>query len=85
MRQKKRFIWTAGILAVLASVFMAAPPIMARMGKASLLKNASSRMPQFSDEAEPPPAEEAWEEDWIRYRGKVYDYNENILDRKSVV
>lgn len=79
MRQKKRFIWTAGILAVLASVFMAAPPIMARMGKASLLKNASSRMPQFSDEAEPPPAEEAWEEDWIRYRGKVYDYNENIL------
>lgn len=61
-------------LAVIMTLF-----IINRLGKASLLKNASSQMPRLSEELDQPVPDEEWQEDWIRYQGKVYDYNENIL------
>ena len=79
MKLKKIFLWIAGVLTALLLVIVMALFIINRLGKASLLKNASSRMPQFSEELDQPMPDEEWQEDWIRYQGKVYDYNENIL------
>lgn len=53
--------------------------IIARLGQASLQSNASSHMPRLSADDGPPAPDNTWEEDWVRYQGKVYDYNENIL------
>lgn len=79
MKLKKIILWMAGILAVLVLTAALGLFILNRLGKASLFSNASSRMPQFSGEAEQDLPYVEWEEDWIRYQGKVYDYNENIL------
>lgn len=79
MKRKQILIWIAGGLITLILVLVAALFLMARLGKASLIKNASSRMPQFSEDGGRPLSDEEWEDDWIRYQGKVYDYNENIL------
>lgn len=56
------------------------------LGKMRLRQNASSQMPSLSNKLnadgsaeEIPEPDDAWEEDWIRYNGQVYDYNENIM------
>lgn len=53
------------------------------------MKNATSQMPVLSDnsdnsegavqESEALKPDDAWEDDWIRYQGKVYDFNEDII------
>lgn len=53
--------------------------LMLWSGKAHLFHNVSSGMPQLSGETDQLKPDEEWDEDWIRYQGKVYDYNENIL------
>ena len=70
MKLKKIFLWIAGVLTALLLVIVMALFIINRLGKASLLKNASSRMPQFSEELDQPMPDEEWQEDWIRYQGK---------------
>lgn len=79
MKRKKILIWIAGGLITLILIIAAALFLIVRLGRNSLLKNASSRMPQFSEDERRPLPDEEWEDDWIRYQGKVYDYNENIL------
>ncbi len=79
MKHKRIFIWIIGISVSLISAVFCGLFLITRSGKASLLKNASSGMPQFTDESMQLSPYEEWEEDWIRYQGKVYDYNENIL------
>lgn len=78
-RRKKILGWTAAALAALSLTLIMLLPVMAGLGKASLHKNASSRMPRLPWEGEVPLPDTVWEEDWIRYQGKIYDYNENIL------
>lgn len=61
--------------------------VLVQIGKANLKKNATSKAPdamnevaEDSVEAEKQELEAVeWEDDWIRYDGKVFDYNENIL------
>ncbi len=53
--------------------------IITQLGKSNLLKNASTEMPLIFSETDQTPPYGEWEEDWIRYQGKVYAYNENIL------
>lgn len=79
MKLKKIILWTTGVLTALFAVLFITLLIANRSGRTSLLKNASSRMPRFSEELDQPLPDEEWQEDWIRYQGKVYDYNENIL------
>lgn len=79
MKQRKIFIWTASVLVILIFAIITALFLMARLGKSKLLENASSRMPRLSEELNNSLPDEEWQEDWIRYQGKVYDYNENIL------
>lgn len=74
--------WTLVVIVVLVLVGAGTWLVLMEMGRARLQQNASSRMPVLSDnlnEEEAPEADESWEEDWIRYHGTVYDYNENIL------
>lgn len=64
--------------------------VLVQIGKANLKKNATSQIPgamkeavegsQNANEAGEQGLEATeWEDDWIHYDGKVYDYNENIL------
>lgn len=79
MKRKKFLVWIIGIMFALALTIPTALFIMARLGKASLLQNASSPMPQIAKGSAQPQPDEEWEEGWIRYQGKVYGYNQNIL------
>ncbi|MBQ7678219.1 MAG: LCP family protein [Butyrivibrio sp.] len=51
---------------------------MRYMGRDRLRKNTVSQAPIVTTE-EPAGTEEVWESDWIRYKGGVYDYNEEII------
>jgi len=79
MKRKRIFAWIACVLAALILAVLAALFLIIRSGKANLLKNASSQMPQLSGETDQSAPDEEWDEDWIHYQGKVYDYNESIL------
>ncbi len=87
-RKYQIFAWILLVMAGLGLTGVAVGTVVVQTGKASLHKNASSQLPLnnealsdtevFGPEAEEIP-EVVWEEDWIRYHGKVYDYNEDIL------
>lgn len=79
IKQKKTWIRILTALAALPLSVAILILITARLGHASLQSSASSRMPQLSADDSPPAPDNTWEEDWVRYQGKVYDYNENIL------
>lgn len=89
MSKRKKYqiaAWVLVILAVLAALLAIGFFVMTRMGKARLQRNATSQMPVMAGNAEEGQQEtevlepdDTWEDDWIRYRGGVYDYNENIL------
>lgn len=88
MTKRKKYQVAAWVLVILAALIILAVSgffVMTRIGKARLQKNATSQMPVLSENPEDgQPAEvlepdDTWEDDWIRYQGGVYDYNENII------
>lgn len=82
-RSGKRRIWLIILLAVLAlaAVLTAAFFVMRALGKSSLYGNATSSGTSLSEtlsDQENADAEQ-WEDDWVRYNGTIYDYNDDIL------
>ena len=79
----KRRIWLIVFLAViaLAVVLIAAFFAMRALGKSRLYGNATSSGTSLSEALSDPENAEAeqWEDDWIRYNGTIYDYNDDIL------
>lgn len=55
------------------------------MGGRRLRKEVENSAPDLAEKQETEhtldtiPQEEEWQEDWVRYQGQVYDYNEDIL------
>lgn len=91
MKKKTKYQIISWIIVVILFVLVVVGVgglILVQVGKANLKKNATSLAPDAMKEAvegsqiagntENMEAAE-WEEDWIRYDGKVFDYNENIL------
>lgn len=79
MKHKNRMIWIFGTLVFLFSAIILVLFSIMQLGRSNLIKNASSQKPQFSVAEDEPLPDTEWEDDWIRYQGKIYDYNENIL------
>lgn len=87
--------WVLILFAGLAVSGAAAFAVVTQVGKANLKKNATSGNPLYQEalndtegdgaetEVYGPEADEVpdavWEDDWIRFNGRVYDYNEDIL------
>lgn len=84
--------WVLIILIIIVLVVIGGWIVLTEMGRSSLHRNATSKMPVILDiteeenteNAEETPTEElvaddTWQEDWIRYKGGIYDYNEDIL------
>ncbi len=57
--------------------------IVSAVGKSRLRHNIESTQPllQASPAAETPSEEEAytWQENWVKYQGRIYEYNEDIM------
>lgn len=77
-------------LCVIALVAFAGFEIFTSLGYRSLKKHANSTGPQIvmeegeesTEEESEPEVEEPgveWQSDWVKFEGKVYDYNEDIL------
>lgn len=86
MSKRKKYqiaAWLLVSMVLLALLVSGGFVVMTSLGKMNLKKNATSQMPALSDaladENSMMEPDESWEEDWIRYKGKVYDYNENIM------
>ncbi len=93
MKKKTKYqiiSWIIVIILFIIIVIGVGGLVLVQIGKYNLKKNATSQIPDAMKEAVEGSlnAEEAekqeleaveWEDDWIRYNGKVYDYNENIL------
>ncbi len=85
-RKKKR---RRGILITMCAVLSLAMALgvgfllLREIGRSSLVSNASSERPELSglQLSEPIPEEEqeTWQEGWVKYQGKTYAYNEDIL------
>lgn len=43
------------------------------------LEAAETSQPENTSEGDEPSEEGAWQEGWIRYRGKIYEYNQDII------
>lgn len=75
--------WSLVVIVALVLIGGGGWLVMMEMGRARLQRNASSQMPALSENLDEEQgnleADVAWEDDWIRYHGKVYDYNESIL------
>jgi LCP family protein required for cell wall assembly len=83
--KKYRIIaWVVLIFVLLLAGLAAAWFIMTQTGRVHLRGNATSKMPtlgEIGDQENMLILEEdaRWEDDWIRYNGNIYDFNENIL------
>lgn len=87
-RIKKRiFVF---IVAVFAVLFLAAAAvgILRLLGKASLQSATKGTVPVINttkeSQEQPGQADQAdenipWQEDWVRYEGKIYEYNKDIM------
>jgi LCP family protein required for cell wall assembly len=87
MRKSKKYriiAWIVLILILLLTAGICTLLIMTQTGRMHLIRNATSKMPSLGEVGEQGDMlileEDArWQEDWIRYDGKIYDFNENIL------
>lgn len=77
------------VILVLILVVVIVGFILYKQGKSSLYKNADTRIPTGLQSAEQDmlvAQEKAklatiqWQDDWIAYEGKIYEYNEEILN-----
>lgn len=84
MKNKKKKILICGMAVLTIVVFVAAFQILRVVGKNKLVGRAESAGPDLSImEEEPVPLTEEeetrWQEGWVKYDGKIYAYNEDIL------
>jgi LCP family protein required for cell wall assembly len=87
MRKSKKYriiAWVVLILVLLLIGLAAAWFIMTQTGRVHLRANATSKMPTLGELGEQEnmlilEEDAKWQDDWIRYNGKIYDFNENIL------
>ena len=72
-------------LVAVAVIGMILVTVLVTTGKSSLSKKSKTTAPTMSiaestvEEVEEPIPQHVWKEGWIRYNGKVYEYNENML------
>jgi LCP family protein required for cell wall assembly len=87
MRKGKKYriiAWVVVILVVIAAAFAVSWMVMTQTGRLHLRRNATSKMPSLGESGEQGEMlileEDArWQDDWIRFDGQIYDFNENIL------
>jgi LCP family protein required for cell wall assembly len=88
---KKTILIIVLVIAVIVAVAVVAWRALDYMGKTSLYNKANAAAPDISaaiteaaaasssGEADIPAKTENWKAGWVRYNGKVYEYNSNIL------
>lgn len=91
MRKRRRIIkrrirnailaWIAlifGTVMLLALLIIGSYFIVSAIGKNKLMKAGGSHVPDLMLE-QPEEEEIQWQEGWVRYDGKIYEYNDNIM------
>lgn len=87
-RKKKRKVkeilaWTAVVIAGLIILILVGALILTAVGKKRLRSKVSGLTPEFSIEEEVQASGESnpyvWQEGWVRYDGKIYEYNDDIM------
>lgn len=70
------------ILLITAGIVASSIAIIRMAGKASLMEKAQSSYPVLIQREEIPVSvreQEEWQENWVRYKGRIYAYNEDII------
>lgn len=74
-------IWAS--LMTLIVVGLVGFEVMRMMGKTNLNAKSATTMPMMAQTEYDEPVQESssttWQSDWVRYNGRVYDYNEDII------
>jgi len=83
-RIRNRILIAVSVMILLFSCLGAGLLIYREMGGRRLRTQIENNAPDLTrnQETEQSPEaakQEEWQEDWVRYRGRVYDYNEDIL------
>ena len=84
IKRKKKIFWGTllGILFCGAIIFVSFE-IMRAIGKNSLYKNVEAAAPDMgpvmAKEALTKEEEDKWQEGWVKYKGNIYAYNEEII------
>lgn len=83
-KRKKKIVW--GILLgtlLCGAIIFASFEIMRAVGKSSLYSKVEAAAPDMepitAKEALTEEEEEKWQEGWVKYQGRVYAYNEDIM------
>lgn len=80
---QRRCLLAAAMFFLLIAVCGGSYMIVRAVGKANLKRKAETQIPRLdlSDRTEEVPEEEKeiWQEGWVRYKGKIYAYNEDIM------
>lgn len=80
--RKKRLFLIFLCIGVLILILIAGVWLTIRHGRNRIRKQAAEQIPKLvsiEDNAEEAEVPEHWEEGWVRYNGKIYEYNSNIL------
>jgi LCP family protein required for cell wall assembly len=71
----KVLLIVAAVIVVLVSAVLITWSTLKASGRSSLYSRLTGKKPTLTTEE----TEVGWEEGWVRYNGKIYEYNDNIL------
>lgn len=82
--KKKRWIYVSAGVGLLLVVLVSSYFIVGAIGKARFNRRAQAEEPVIAESLEQTEElteeeEQIWHEGWIKYKGKIYTYNEDIL------
>ena len=79
--KRNRILCVLSVIAAILAVGVGGFSVLKVMGKNKLAKNAivASPSPTIEDSTLTEEEKTYWQEGWVRYEGKIYDYNEDIL------
>ncbi len=81
-KRKKILIGILSILVIVVIVIIASFQVVRAIGKSNLKSKVEATRPtldQIKSEPIPEEEKERWQEGWIKYQGKIYAYNEDIM------
>ncbi len=72
---------SGGVLLSIAILLFGTISIVRAVGKANLRDKGETNVMRIADNSEPISEEEreVWQEGWVRYQGKIYSYNKDIM------
>ena len=79
-KEKARIMAVVTVICVILVVCCTGFIVVRAMGKNSIMSKATSPSPSLSTDLNVMDKVEQWQDGWVGYNGKVYEYNDDITD-----